>query len=110
MCEHNIVLEIYKDSSRRDIAHYRCVYCGAKREFSFGKRIITSPVAIEKIGIHDNIIEFEIGPICPACGTVAKYIEDVMWYFSYKTCGGCGMNFVIRKTKDNKMFESKWRM
>jgi len=110
MCEHDIVLEIYKDSSRRVIAHYRCIGCGEKSLDHFGKRIITSPVVLEQIGIHDNIIEFEIGPICPACGMVATYIEDIMWYFSYKTCGGCGRNFVARKTKDNKMFESKWRM
>lgn len=109
MCEHNIVLEIYKDNSRGEVSHYRCTNCGEKKETSFGKRIIKSPVTTEKIGIHDNIIECEIGPICPQCGTVSV-TEDVMWYFNYHTCEGCGINFVARKKKDNKMFESKWRM
>lgn len=110
MCEHNIVLEIYKDSSHKDVSHYICVDCGEKSKDFFGKRIIESPVTTEKIGIHDNIIECEIGPICPACGTVSRYIEDIMWYFNYHTCGGCGINYVARKTQDNKMFESRWRM
>lgn len=110
MCEHNTVLEIYKDSSHKEVSHYRCADCGDKNMIPFGKRIITSQVTADIVGLHDKIIECEIGPMCPKCGTVSKNIEDVMWYFDYKTCGGCGLNFVARKTKDNKMFESKWRM
>lgn len=106
MCEHITVLEIYKDGTHKEVSHYRCTDCGSKIERSHGKRIIKSPI----IGINDNIIECKIGPVCPACGTIASYIDDILWFFNYKSCSGCGRNFVARKTKNNPMFESKWRM
>jgi hypothetical protein len=39
-CEHETVLEIYKDDTQEEISHYRCVQCGDKENFPFGKNIV----------------------------------------------------------------------
>ena len=41
-CVHETVLEIYKDGTREEISHYRCVQCGDKKEIPFGKNIVKS--------------------------------------------------------------------
>jgi hypothetical protein len=41
-CEHENVLEIYKDSTHKEISHYRCVQCGEKKEVPFGNNVIKS--------------------------------------------------------------------
>ena len=60
--------------------------------------------------MQEEIIQSEKGPKCPFCGTVSTYLEDVDWFFNYKTCGHCGRNYVARKTAENPMFESKSTM
>lgn len=39
-CGHEFVLEIYKDDTRKEISHYRCVQCGDKEKTPFGKNIV----------------------------------------------------------------------
>lgn len=41
-CEHETVLEIYKDDTHKEISHYRCVQCGDKKEVPFGKNVVKS--------------------------------------------------------------------
>ena len=60
--------------------------------------------------VQEEIIQSEKGPKCPFCGTVSTYLEDIDWFFDYKTCGHCGRNYVARKTAENPMFESKSTM
>ena len=40
ICEHKIVLAIYKDKEHKEISHYRCANCGEKRQTKFGQKII----------------------------------------------------------------------
>jgi hypothetical protein len=41
-CEHEHVLEIYKDDTHKEVSHYRCVQCGDKKEVEFGNNVIKS--------------------------------------------------------------------
>jgi hypothetical protein len=41
-CEHENVLEIYKDDTCKEVSHYRCVQCGDKKEVEFGNNVIKS--------------------------------------------------------------------
>lgn len=41
-CEHENVLEIYRDDTHEYVSHYRCVQCGEKKEVQFGNNIIKS--------------------------------------------------------------------
>lgn len=41
-CEHENVLEIYKDGTHKEVSHYRCIQCGDKREVEFGNNVIMS--------------------------------------------------------------------
>lgn len=41
-CEHENVLEIYKDDTHKEVSHYRCVQCGEKKEVEFGNNVIKS--------------------------------------------------------------------
>lgn len=41
-CEHETVLEIYKDGTHKEISHYRCVQCGHKENIPFGKNVVKS--------------------------------------------------------------------
>ena len=41
-CIHETVLEIYKDSTHKEISHYRCVQCGDKKNASFGMNVVKS--------------------------------------------------------------------
>jgi hypothetical protein len=41
-CEHETVLEIYKDVLHKEISHYRCLQCGKKENMPFGKNVVKS--------------------------------------------------------------------
>lgn len=41
-CDHETVLEIYKDDTHEEISYYRCVQCGEKENESFGKNVVKS--------------------------------------------------------------------
>lgn len=39
-CDHENVLEIYKDDMHKEISYYRCLQCGEKENDPFGKNVV----------------------------------------------------------------------
>jgi hypothetical protein len=50
-CEHEAVLEIYKDSTHKEISHYRCLQCGDKKNKPFGKNIVKSSMEARQLSL-----------------------------------------------------------